>query len=347
MSLGPPYDDSGLRRQLQLGSTALVALILTILGILTLSSRTLGRGEHIFVRMRIPGALREGSKIRLAGREIGEVRSIRPDQKGVIVDAFVLRDWLPHLHSNSEVFVSAVSILGEAHLEIGPPPKGGDPGPPLRPGDEIRGTDPPDLDELLRYTLDNAREWMVLLQDVRPETTELFAAGAALMARVRELPIGEGQVSEMVARAVASFADARKLGALLDEAGGGKRILADARAIGALLDERGPELGKILDAVRVSTDRTEAVIALWRGGELDKASHAWETLKGTGRSVDAIVKDLDYLITRVQRGKGTLGGFLQDQELWDDLHESHRQIKQQPWNLLIKSDKKERPRRDR
>ena len=338
MSLGPPFDDSGLRRQLQLGSAVLVALLATIVGILALSSRTLGRGEHIFVRMRLPGALREGSKLRLAGREIGEVRSIVPQQKGILIDAFVLRDWLPHLHKNSEVFVSSVSILGEAHLEIGPPTNGAPPGPSLSPHEEIRGTDPPDLDELLRYTFDNAQTWMQLLSEVRPDLNELFTAGAQLMARVRRLPLDELDFGTMIARAVSLFGDARQLGATLDKAGGSKRIVADARAVGLLLEENSPAMGKILDEVRVATDRTEAIVALWSGGELRRASRAWELLKTTSRSIDTIVDDFQFLIARVQHGKGTLGGLLHDQELWDDLHESHRQIKQQPWNLIVKPD---------
>lgn len=349
MSLGPPFDDSPLatRRQLVLGSAALVALLVTIVGILALSSRTLGRGEHLFVRMRLPGALREGSKLRLAGREIGEIRSIVPDQKGVLIDAFVLRDWLPHIHRNSEVFVSSVSILGEAHLEVGPPRDGAELLPSVGANDEIRGTDPPDLDELLRYTLDNAQQWMKLLAEVRPETVELFTAGSALMQRVRALPLSEQQWSDMITRGVAMFGDARKLSAAIDSAGGTKRVLADARAVAQLLSDKSPELGSMLDEARRQMDRTEAVIALFSDGKLDGASHAWEQLKRVGRSMDAIEADATWLVNRVKSGKGTLGGFWQDQELWDDLHDSHKTIKQQPWNLILKGDKSAIPKKPR
>ncbi len=342
MSLGPPFDESGLRRQLQLGSAVLVILVAVIVGILGLSGRTLGRGEHVSVRLKRPGALREGSKLRLAGREIGEVRSLRPDAKGVLVDAFVLREWLPHLHVNSEIFVSSVSILGEAHLEIGPPRSGAALGPVLPLGHEIRGTDPPDLDALLTYTLDNSQEWMKLLGDLRPDAVALLVAGQQLLAHVRALPLDPQTRAGLVSRFVDLFTDARALSAKLDEAGGAKRIFADARAVGSLIDDKSGEVGVILDEARRATDKAEALFALWSGNEMARAGTAWEQLKATGRSVDTIVADLDYLIARVRRGKGTLGGFLTDRELWDDLHESHRQIKQQPWNLLVKPEKKRR-----
>ena len=35
-------------------------------------------------------------------------------------------------------------------------------------------------------------------------------------------------------------------------------------------------------------------------------------------------------------GEGTLGGILSDRELFDDLHETHRILKSQPWTFILK-----------
>lgn len=334
MSLGPPFDESGLRRQLQLGSLVIISLALTVLGIILFSGRTLGRGDRIYVRMHLPGALRVWSKVRLAGRDIGEVRDIVPVRGGVLVEAFVLRDWLPHLHKRSEIFVSSVSILGEAHLEVGPPRDGGDAGPSVAPGDELVATDPPDLDKLLSYTLENSREWMKLIEEARPDVQALMSAGASLMTNIESLPVESKQWGDAVERMFQIFRDTQGLIALLDSAGGGKRILADARDIGRLIDEKSPEVGVILDRFADATDRIAKLDALLSDEQLGKATHAWATLKQTSAAVEAIVADVTYLGNRLRRGKGTLGGLLTDKELWDDLHESHRKLKSQPWTLI-------------
>jgi hypothetical protein len=38
----------------------------------------------------------------------------------------------------------------------------------------------------------------------------------------------------------------------------------------------------------------------------------------------------------VERGDGTIGGLLSDHELFDDLHETHRILKSQPWTFILK-----------
>ena len=42
------------------------------------------------------------------------------------------------------------------------------------------------------------------------------------------------------------------------------------------------------------------------------------------------------LVAAVERGEGTIGGIMSDVELFDDLHETHRILKSQPWTFILK-----------
>src|SRR6185295_6386475 len=100
---------------------------------LLMSGRTVGRGLSIHVEMKTPGLLRPGGKIRLAGREIGEVRGmVAMKNHHVDLEAFILSGHAAQVRRNSQLFVNTPSVLGEAYLEVGPPR--GEPGPPVADG---------------------------------------------------------------------------------------------------------------------------------------------------------------------------------------------------------------------
>ncbi|HZS41620.1 MAG TPA: MlaD family protein, partial [Polyangia bacterium] len=132
MSLGPPFDSSGIGLQRSVGAVAVIVLGAAIAWVLLLSGRTFGPGVIVRVTMRSTGPLRVGDPVRLAGRRIGEVRgaaiSGAADRRAVEFEVFLERGWARNVRVNSEFFVSTPSVLGEASLEIGPPLDGAGPG---------------------------------------------------------------------------------------------------------------------------------------------------------------------------------------------------------------------------
>src|SRR6478672_10343248 len=76
MSLGPPFDASGLRLQQAVGAGVVLVLAAATGWVLFFSDRTLGRRTTFHVEMRTAGARHTGARVMLAGREIGEVRSV-------------------------------------------------------------------------------------------------------------------------------------------------------------------------------------------------------------------------------------------------------------------------------
>ncbi|HWE28418.1 MAG TPA: MlaD family protein, partial [Polyangia bacterium] len=165
MSLGPPFDDSGRDARRIAGAALVVALAAAVAWVLVLSDRALGPGINVRVTMTTTGALRVGDKVRLAGRDVGEVRgAVRVHGGGaaaggaagggaagdhVELTVFVTRAWAHELRRNSELFVATPSVLGEAYLEIGPPPHHAAPAAPVEDGALLAGVDPPEIDKFL------------------------------------------------------------------------------------------------------------------------------------------------------------------------------------------------------
>jgi phospholipid/cholesterol/gamma-HCH transport system substrate-binding protein len=50
--------------------------------------------------------------------------------------------------------------------------------------------------------------------------------------------------------------------------------------------------------------------------------------------LDAMTQDGQALLGMIQRGEGTVGGFVQDPQVYDDLKELMRDLKRHPWKML-------------
>jgi ABC-type transporter Mla subunit MlaD len=332
VSLGPPFDASGVGLQQRVGAAVVLALALAVGWVLTLSGRSVGRGVTFFVEMRTPGPLREAAKVRLAGREIGEVRQIAAGRGGVVLETFVAGDWASQVRDGSDFFVTTPSVLGEAYLEIGP----GRGGAPVAAGHHVRGADPAEIDNFLAHTEANLRQILALLRDERPALDELLIAADALLATLSGLPADGGQLRRIRDQAMAAIdAGARLVGALRD-AGGLARARAAARELSAVIDRAAPELRGLAERADAAATRIDELGALFAPARRAQLAAALASLRRAAALGEATVRDTRWLVDHVQRGRGAIGAFLQDRELFDDLHETHRILKSQPWTLILK-----------
>jgi ABC-type transporter Mla subunit MlaD len=344
MSLGPPFDQSGLRLQQAVGAGVVVLLGAAVAWVLLMSGRTVGRGVLIHVEMKTPGLLRVGGKVRLAGREIGEVRGmVGTKNRRVDLEAFVLRAFAADVRKNSQLFVNTPSVLGEAFLEVGPP--SGPPGAPVEDGDRLRGIDPPEIDDLLAHSEANLRLILALLRENKPEMEELLTAGDDLLATLSGLPADGGQLRRIRDQLVAALDSATALVHVARQTQAVDRVKAIARDLSAIAGEAGPELRRLgarLDAALERLDQLAAIFSPERRAQLRQA------LAGFRRAVtvgERLMKDANALARYVAEGRGTVGAFFADRELFDDLHETHRILKSQPLRFLLKQQQEERPRK--
>ena len=339
MSLGPPFDDSGLTARRLAGAALVVALGAAVLWVLMLSDRALGPGVTVRVSMATTGALRVGDKVRLAGRDVGEVRgAVRVRGGGgdhVELTVFVARAWAPELRRNSELFVATPSVLGEAYLEIGPPAHHALPAAPVADGDLLVGVDPPEIDKFLVRSEESIRRAIGLLRENRPALDELLGAGDELLATLSGLPADRGQLRRIADQAAVAFVAGGELFAALRDSHAVPRVRAAARELSAVADRAGPELAQLGERLDRALARVDAAGALYDANR-ERVAGAIAAARRAVATAEHIAADVRALAAMVERGDGTIGGIMTDQELFDDLHETHRILKSQPWTFILK-----------
>lgn len=342
MSLGPPFDHTGLNQQRWVGFGVVLLLLGAVAWVLLMSGRTVGSGVVLRIEMTSTGPLRSGAKVKIAGREVGEVRNAQTlpsTGMGMKVqfDAFIARAWAGQVRSNSQFFVSTPSVLGEAFLEIGAPPHGEEPGPPVKDGDRVVGADPPDIDRFFTHAEASIREVMAFIKEDGPALDELLSAGEGLLATLSGLPGDRGQLRRIVDQSSEALDAGRGLIAALREAGGIDRIRKLGSELSAIADRAGPELaslGQRIDAAMANVDRVRGYFTPERADQLRRALAGFRKAATIGEKV---VADIQSIERKVRSGQGSLGALLADRELFDDLHETHRIIKGQPLRFLLKT----------
>lgn len=359
MSLGPPFDQSGERLRLGLGAATAVTLLVAIGVALLAADRSLGESVTVHMLVQRPGALHTGAMVRVAGEQIGEVVAIRgyrpspglKDGPGadpgadrsteptVDIELRLRKRWAEKVYENSTFLPVNPTVLAEALIEIGPPPPGAAPGAPVTADQRVRGVEPADIDQLLRkvylsieLTLQQARdlsaEWSELnaafgalstrLSLTLPDTLRIQVQGAAARQGLEQLlaTLRAGRVDELPELG-------RQLERSLTPLGQQFRLLAEQ---GELLQSRARDLGVALGP-GPQADLRRAI------AQLGAALAAGERLQADAR----------FLIRYVDSGRGTLGGFNQDMQIFDELKDMSRILKQQSWRVLIKRREPQAP----
>jgi len=347
LSLGPPFDASGLRTQQAVGVGVVLGLAAAVAWVLLLSGRSLGPGIVFHFQVTSAGPLHTGARVMLAGQKIGEVRSASTVRvaEGVLVDfeVFVSRGAAAHVHHNSQLYVATPSILSEAYLEVGPPAGGAAPGPAVADGDRIRGADPPDLDRFFQHAEASIREVMSLLHDQSPGLVEMLAAGDSLLATLSGLPADRGQLRRIADQAASALDAGRSLVAALRDAGGIDRARRAVHDLSDIADHAGPDLSSLGDRLDRSFARLEKLGALTGPEHRAQVSESIARFRHLVTLGEKIAVDIRALEKKVRSGQGTIGAFFADREIFDDFHESHRIIKSQPLRFFLKTVKPTEP----
>lgn len=320
------------RFQRRVGAAVLGALALVIV----LAQGTDWRGcvrsrVRVWVEIDRSAALRVGSQVQIAGHVVGEVEGIRflprvPDGDArVRLEISVEREHAHLLRRNSQFFVGQVGLLSEPFLEIGLP-AGAEPGPPLGDGATVRGVDPPDLDQLLRKAYASLRAIADLvrgLSGVSALRGELAELERTLSALDPTLAAGLADSAHRLAGEVDALFAALEVPEMIGLADAAQRVVAIvARA--RLLAARASES---LALVRGRIELLEARI----DGRHERLGRTLVRAKEIMVGLEALVSRADAVVALA--GTGTIGAFLADGEIADDVKDTVRLLIRAPWNI--------------
>jgi len=298
----------------------------------------------IYVDFDNPGGLKTGAPVRIAGVKVGRVASM--DFRGKLDDrttnhealirvvATLESQFKDAVHDNARWFVTTQGVLGEFYLAI-------DPGtvdhPVLKDGSIVRGISPPRLDLLLSEAYELLHRAFVGITDNEQKLGETFdGLHRTLKGTGRFFDNNSDKLDKVVNDLQAMTTDAHDtlLAARLKYVDNPQitRVLNDVEGISNTLAVNLPPLlqdgrktaggtAKLLDAL-ASDEQLERYRAITRDAG-DAASR--------GRLV---ARDAQEIVSHVKQGKGTVGAFVMDEALYDDVEELLRDLKHNPWKLF-------------
>lgn len=344
------FDDRTSRR---VGAVVIALIGLAAAAVLTVDCSGLRRGIDVTAYYAHIGALEEGADVQVAGRVIGKVQAVQ------LLTAHAVRDPSHPLHPgggvavrlriqqryagwaapNGEFFIAVKGVLGDAYIEIGPPPGEAAPSRALADGDHVRGIDPPRMEQVLVKSFQNMMEFRRLLDESAPAARELMAALSELGDTLqliepqpgayavtggafRELGREWGALSDGIAAGLAGqgLRGRDALRVATEAAALTGRVRAELGATGAALDRFLADVGRI--RARIPGDlraRLEGSVASARAS-VTRLEHAV-----------AVAQDL---VARLRGGQGTVGALLNDPEFIDDAKQLGKILKREPWRIL-------------
>jgi ABC-type transporter Mla subunit MlaD len=279
------------------------------------------------------GPLGQGSKVRVAGLVVGQVQAVRFLPRPKDGARVALRLWIDprraHLvRVGSDFFVSQQALLSEPYLEVGVP-EHRDPGEPVTDGAVVRGVDPASIDWLLGRSYQTLHELDRTVNEDFPEFDALSREVSALEATLdalagNQLTGGAALVAE-VERSQEWLAEvARSSGSPARTANRLRTTVVRASASLQMLRERLALVASQLDAARQRIDTAS-------GADLELVVQRVDALTV---ELDRLIESGDELVALIDRGQGAISAFAADLEIFDQVKQLTKVMKQRPWELV-------------
>jgi len=319
---------------------ALLAGFVVIMGGLSFQST-----YTVLVDFDNPGGLKTGAPVRIAGVKIGRVsamefRAGNDDTKApnrephIRVVASIESQFKSSIYDNSKWFVTTQGVLGEFYLGVDP---GTPDHPNLKDGATVRGLSPPRLDLLLSEAYELLHSAYVGISENRQKIGETFddlhrtlkgtadffeRNGPKLDRAVDDVTALTSDAHDTLLAARAKYVDNPQI----------TRILSNADSMSGTLATNLPPL--LQDGKKMTEDTSRLLDALASADQIERyRSITRDAAEAAGRATVA-ARDAQDLISHVRQGKGTVGAFVMDEAVYDDVQELLRDIKHNPWKLF-------------
>ncbi|MEO6068840.1 MAG: MlaD family protein [Gemmatimonadota bacterium] len=295
---------SGTRREIAVGALAIVGVVLFFFGTLLLKGGNLGSGQLWTVVFANVNGLKRGSPVQISGYSVGHVTGIELERAGEVKVTFSLPDE-DTLRSDAVIQVASLGLVGDVVLRVDP------------------GKSPVSLDP------------------AKPIIGSAQAPGLAAQAT---------QIGEQVGKATEGAS------LILNEQTANE-IHRSLQALERLLKtygdpDHGPsaQLTRTMASVQLLTDQLRRTLD---AGSTDRMLANADTLTGNlaraSQHADSLVRELqhtsaalDTMLSRINRGEGTLGRLASDTSLYNDARRTSQaltllldEIRRNPGKLTI------------
>ncbi len=317
--------------QLRVGLTVVFASI-TLMVLIFVMSGTGGWFTHkITLRSYFDnaGGLRVGAPVRLAGVDIGNVKSIRIEiskpATPVEVTMKVNTKYASYLRRDSVTLLSTAGVLGETYVDVNSSEAKG---PEAADGDTLPARDQPDIQDVVRASQGTLQNMDSLLKRV-DRIVAFIESGQGSIGKVIYSPALYDQLNATVAEFKGLVDDIQNgkgsLGPLFASDELYKKAIAAVDKLNLIVDDlqqgkgtagkllKDPELfdnaNKTIANVRQLTDDINA-----GKGAIGKMTHDQEFAD----KLQTLMKNLSELSARLEKGEGTAGMLFKDPALYNN-----------------------------
>jgi len=310
--------------ELKIGVMTIVAVAIAAVLVFTLT----GNSGFFWQRYRLKtrfanvAGLAPGSPVRVAGKEVGSVKSVEFAGEQVDVLFEVNKEVRPQITSASVAKLGSVSLLGEGAVDISPSSKGT----PIPDGGYVPAAPPPaNIADITDTAGQGIQEITGLVKDIRAGRgtagkimtddrlyTELHAFVASANDLTTGIKQGRGTLGKLMNDPKAADALAASLKNVEDMT---RRINAGDGSLGKLLKDEAfaNSLNGATDNIRTLTNRINSG---------DGTIGRLVTDRELYDKITAVTNKLDDLVTRLNEGQGTAGQLLKDKQLYENMNKS-------------------------
>lgn len=331
------------RLELKVGVLLLTALAAG-LGLLWLMGELPSAGgSTLVVDFSHTGNVVKGAPVKVGGVMVGKVAKVnllaeRRDAAGdpmpVSMELEISKAARTALRSDAQVTVSSQGPLGESYLEL----YVGRSDQALPGGTALRGVDSPRID-LVSNKLARFLEAASKVLEDDPEALQRLVTGVSGLTRTVDGVITENR-SDFRAIAQELSVAAKDLRALsaaaraqLEPGGKAAVMIDDAASTARLLKTDAPELSR---RASVALGGLAALSGGFTESDNDKLRAALAKYAAAGEKLDSLATRADRILGKLEAGEGSLGQFMKDKQVYDDLKSLLSDVRKHPWKLLWK-----------
>lgn len=342
--------------EVKVGALFLFSIALLVAFVLVLGDFSFGEGFTFNVEFNNAGGLKPGADVAIAGLNVGSVQELRflkneeadgPNATAVAVRAKLRVDakYADAIRENSDLFITTRGVLGEPYIEV--VTRDFD-APAIEKGAVLRGVDPPRMDLIVAKASELLTVLTELLDDPDIHAKDLIANTASLMKHVDEFVVDN---REDLDATVDNVRDTSKeasqllasLNVAVEDGKAIKQTLADvrgaARNANSITEKVDRKVEPLVDDLVVTAQNarnvSESADRLVAGNEAKINTTIDNIAVSTGR-LKSLSAEAQTVVSSVSQGKGTVGALLTDREIYDDLKEMLKIIKQRPWKIVWK-----------
>lgn len=342
--------------EVKVGALVLFATGLLVAFVLVLGDFSLGDGFNFDVEFNNAGGLKPGADVAIAGINVGNVEKLRfiqaPEGKAAETGAVSVRatlriesEYAEAVRENSEFFITTRGVLGEPYIEIVTENFEKQ---PIKAGAVLRGVDPPRMDIIVARATDLLTTLNEILDDPEIQTRDLISNTASLMKSLDGLIVdNRGDLDATVDNVRDTSQEAAKLLAALNVAvddgselrGTLRSVNSTARHADVITARVSRDIDPVMDGVteitssaKNATASVERIVVENEG----KISASIDNVATSTAQLSTMAKDATDVVDGIKKGEGTVGALLTEKELYDDLKEVLRNIKQRPWKIVWK-----------